>query len=76
MPCSKLYPSLFQQTPLRWFTAVSTFTNARQRGGTDDVVTFLANKTNLLGILKRKYKDENPSPLIFIPMLLTGFSNP
>jgi hypothetical protein len=52
------------------------FTNARQRGETDDVVTFLANKANLLGILKRKHKEENPSPLIFIPMLLTGFSNP
>jgi hypothetical protein len=52
------------------------FTIARQRGETDDVVTFLANKANLLGILKRKHKEENPSPLIFIPMLLTGFSNP
>lgn len=52
------------------------FYNARQRGETDDIVTFLANKANLLGILKRKHKEENPSPLIFIPMLLTGFSNP
>lgn len=52
------------------------FTNARQRGETDDIVTFLANKANLLGILKRKHKDENPSPLIFIPMLLTDFLNP
>jgi len=52
------------------------FTNAQQRGEAEDVVTFLANKAKLLGILKRKHKDENPSPLIFIPTLLTAFSNP
>jgi hypothetical protein len=52
------------------------FTNARQRGETNDVVAYLAAKAKPLGILKRKHKDENPSPLIFIPSLLTGFSNP
>jgi len=42
------------------------FTNDRQRGETKDVVAYLAAKAKLLGILKRKHKDENPSPLIFI----------
>jgi hypothetical protein len=29
-----------------------------------------------LGIIKRKHKDDNPSPLVFIPALLTGLPNP
>jgi len=47
------------------------FTNARQCGETDNVVTYLANEAKFFGILKRKYKSDNPSPLTFIPMLLT-----
>jgi hypothetical protein len=45
------------------------FINARQRGEAIDVVTFLANKAKLLGILKRKHKEDNPSPLILIPTI-------
>jgi len=52
------------------------FTTARHRGETDDVVTFLANEAKFFGILKHKHKDESPSPLAFIPTLLTGASNP
>lgn len=52
------------------------FTNARQRGETNDVVAYLAAEAKFLGILKRKHKGENPSPLVFIPMLLTDLSNP
>jgi len=52
------------------------FTNARQRGETDDVVAYLANEAKLFGIIKRKHKDDNPSPLVFVPNLLTGSSNP
>jgi hypothetical protein len=52
------------------------FTNARQRGETDDVVTYLANEAKFFGILKRKRKDDNPSPLAFVPKLLTELSNP
>lgn len=52
------------------------FTNARQRGETDDVVAYLANEAKFFGILKRKRKDDNPSPLLFVPPLLTALSNP
>lgn len=52
------------------------FTNARQRGETDDVVAYLANEAKFFGILKRKRKDDNPSPLVFVPPLLTDLSNP
>jgi hypothetical protein len=52
------------------------FTNARQRGETNDVVAFLAADARLFGIIKRKHKDDNPSPLVFIPALLTDISNP
>lgn len=52
------------------------FTTARQRGETDDVVIYLAAEAKLLGIIKRKRKDENPSPLVFIPTLLTNPQNP
>jgi hypothetical protein len=47
------------------------FTNARQRGETNDVVAYLAAEAKFFGILKRKHKGENPSPLVFIPPLLT-----
>ena len=47
------------------------FTNARQRGETDDVVAYLAAEAKFFGILKREHKSANPSPLIFIPTLLT-----
>jgi hypothetical protein len=50
------------------------FTNARQRGETDDVVAYLANEAKFFGILKRKRKDDNPSPLVFVPHLLTVLS--
>ena len=52
------------------------FTNARQRGETDDVVAYLANEAKFFGILKRKRKDDNPSPLVFVPHLLTELSHP
>ena len=52
------------------------FTTARQRGETNDVVAYLAAEAKFLGILKRKHKGENPSPLVFIPNLLTELSNP
>jgi hypothetical protein len=52
------------------------FTTARQRGETNDVVAYLAAEAKFLGILKRKHKGENPSPLAFIPNLLTELSNP
>lgn len=47
------------------------FTNAWQCGETDNVVTYLANEAKFFGLLKRKHKSDNPSPLTFIPMLLT-----
>ncbi len=52
------------------------FTNARKRGETDDVVAYLANEAKFFGILKRKRKDDNPSPLLFVHPLLTDLSNP
>lgn len=52
------------------------FTNAYQRGETNDVVAYLAAEAKFFGILKRKHKAENPSPLIFIPALLTDQSKP
>jgi len=52
------------------------FTNARQRGETDDVVAYLANEAKFFGILKRKRKNDHPSPLVFVPGFLTQLSNP
>lgn len=52
------------------------FTHARQRGETDDVVAYLANEAKFFGLLKRKRKDDNPSPLVFVPPLLTDLSIP
>jgi hypothetical protein len=52
------------------------FTTARQRGESNDVVAYLAAEAKFLGILKRKRKGEKPSPLVFIPNLLTELSNP
>ena len=43
------------------------FTQAHARGQADDVVTYLASNTKLLGIVKRKRKDQHPSPLELIP---------
>lgn len=45
------------------------FTQAHQRGQADDVVTYLAANTKLLGIVKRKRKSAHPSPLALIPLL-------
>ena len=45
------------------------FTQAHARGQTDDVVTYLAANTKLLGLLKRKRKAAHPSPLELIPIL-------
>ena len=45
------------------------FTQAHARGQADDVVTYLASNTKLLGIVKRKRKDQHPSPLELIPIL-------
>jgi hypothetical protein len=52
------------------------FTNAHQRGETNDVVAYLANEAQFFGILKRKRKDDHPSPLVFVPPLLTDPSHP
>ncbi len=52
------------------------FANARQRGETDNVVVYLATEAKFFGILKRKHKTDNPSPLTFIPKLLTDPSIP
>jgi hypothetical protein len=52
------------------------FTQARQRGDTDDLVTFLALDAKLFGIVKRKRRSDKPSPLEFVPPLLTDLSNP
>jgi hypothetical protein len=45
------------------------FTQAHARGQADDVVTYLAANTKLLGIVKRKRKTAHPSPLELIPIL-------
>ena len=45
------------------------FTQARQHGQADDVVTYLAANTKLFGIVKRKRKSAHPSPLELIPIL-------
>jgi hypothetical protein len=42
------------------------FTQARQRGQTDDLVAYLADNAKLLGIVKRKRKTARPSPLFSI----------
>jgi hypothetical protein len=47
------------------------FTNAKQQGETNDVVAYLAKEAKFLGIIKRKRKDDKPSPLVFVPALLT-----
>lgn len=52
------------------------FTHARQPGETDDVVTYLANEAKFFGIIKRKHKSDNPSPLVFVTHLLTQLANP
>lgn len=52
------------------------FTTARQCGEANDVVAYLATEAKFLGILKRKHNGEKPSPLVFIPNLLTELSNP
>ena len=52
------------------------FTQAHQRGETDDLVTFLALDAKLFGIVKRKRRSDKPSPLEFVPPLLTDLSNP
>jgi hypothetical protein len=48
------------------------FTQAHQRGDTEDVVAYLAANAKLLGIVKRKRKSARPSPLEIIPPLLTN----
>jgi hypothetical protein len=45
------------------------FTQAHARSQTDDVVTYLAANSKLLGLLKRKRKGVHPSPLELIPSL-------
>ena len=52
------------------------FTNARHSGETDNVVSYLASEAKFLGIVKRQHKADNPSPLVFIPKLLTDPSIP
>jgi len=52
------------------------FTGAYQRGEATDVVAYFAADAKSLGILKRKRKTAQPSPLLIIPALLTDSSNP
>ena len=52
------------------------FTNAKQQGKANDIVAYLAKEAKFLGIIKRKHKGDNPSPLVFVPALLTDLSNP
>jgi hypothetical protein len=52
------------------------FTNARQQGKANDVVAYLAKEAKFLGIIKRKHNNDNPSPLVFVPALLTKLPNP
>lgn len=52
------------------------FTQARQHGETNDLVDFLTQDAKLFGIIKRKHKTAKPSPLEFIPALLTYPSKP
>lgn len=47
------------------------FTYAKKKGEADDVVDYLAKEAKFLGIIKHKRNDQNPSPLLFIPKLLT-----
>ena len=51
------------------FRSLYFFTQAHHRGQADDVVTYLAANTKLLGIVKRKRKGAHPSPLELIPIL-------
>ena len=52
------------------------FTNARVRGEAKDVVAYLDAEAKFFGIIKCKHKGDNPSPLAFIPPLLTAPSVP
>ena len=45
------------------------FTQARQRGETNDVVAYLAQEAKLLGIIKRKRKSTKPDPLSLVKSL-------
>jgi hypothetical protein len=45
------------------------FTQARQRGETNDVVAYLAQEAKLLGIIKRKRKSAKPDPLSLVKSL-------
>jgi hypothetical protein len=58
------------------YRSIYFFTQARQRSETDDLVAFLAQEAKLFGIIKRKRKTDKPSPLEFIPVLLTDPSKP
>ncbi len=60
----------------RVYRSLYFFTNARQRGETHDVVANLANEAKFFAILKHKHKNDNPSPLVFVPALLTDLSKP
>jgi hypothetical protein len=52
------------------------FAQAHQRGEAEDVVAYLAAHPKLLGIVKRQRKGQHPSPLEFIPPLLTDSLSP
>jgi hypothetical protein len=58
------------------FRSLYFFTNAKQRGETNNLVTYLASEAKFFGILKRKHKNDKPSPLVFVPKLLTELPNP
>lgn len=52
------------------------FANDKQRNNADDVVTYLVKEAKLFGIVKRQKNDVPPSPLIFVPKLLTASPKP
>ena len=58
------------------YRSLSFFPVAYQRGEATDVVGYFAADAKSLGILKRKRKTAQPSPLLIIPALLTDSSNP
>jgi hypothetical protein len=57
------------------YRSLCFFTNTRQRRKTEAIVAYLAHEAKFFGILKRKRKDDHPSPLLFVPTLLTELSN-
>jgi hypothetical protein len=61
---------------LRHFLAPFPKPTTVHQSGSTPVVAYLANEAKFFGILKRKRKNDNPSPLLFVPPLLTDLSYP